>query len=165
MQQMLCTGRGMHLQTVRFLSSSPRFFQSPDRLERSPTLSYTHGLERRVKDLEQQLESLRDQLTSQQEPPSTGNEASTAPPNAPNDFQGLKIDRKGVATYHGSTSFFHLLEPAGEESSGSRMSGRQKGDESKQKLVMNAWQQRAQENLARMPVCHTTSRNRCFDKN
>lgn len=69
-------------------------------------------------------------------------------------FRGLKLDERGVLTYHGATSFFHLpSEHAGHEvdapsspHSDDPVTGR------RERLVNNAWQQRALEDLSEIPV-------------
>lgn len=74
-------------------------------------------------------------------------------------FRGLKLDERGVLTYHGATSFFHLpSEYAGHESGAPNsahpenpLSGR------RERLVNNAWQQRALEDLSEIPVSSSPS--------
>lgn len=138
---------------------------------RNPTLSYTQRLEERIKDLEDQLSKAAQQQQSQ--PPtssSTPQNASGAQslsssvgsyPGGPDagegltgTFRGLKVDERGVLTYHGATSFFHLpSEYAGQDSDMQNLThpddplhGR------RERLVNNAWQQRALEDLSEIPV-------------
>lgn len=121
----------------------------------SPTLSYTNKLERRVEELEQALR--RAQQTSQAiQPLSPGGISTTSPLSSSADpfqhhgtgFRGMAFDAKGGVIYHGSTSLFQLpsrteevnaILPASEVISG------------KEKLVQNAWEQRALEVLAETP--------------
>lgn len=72
-------------------------------------------------------------------------------------FRGLKLDERGVLTYHGPTSFFHLpSEYAGQEN-GAQSSAHSEGLLSgrRERLVNNAWQQRALEDLSEIPVSGT----------
>lgn len=139
---------------------------------RNPTLSYTQRLEERIKELETQLSKAQALADTQSQPPSSsqqGPERQTtssrdAPHSGPESseglagtFKGLKLDEKGVLTYHGATSFFHLPSEstAGGQQSGALahppypedpLSGR------RERLVNNAWQQRALEDLSEIPV-------------
>lgn len=128
----------------------------------NPTLSYTQRLERRIQELEEQLAGVRDQ--GLQAPPAGAhtNSSPTAPPDTVDDslagsFTSLKIDDKGVITYHGATSFFQLpreteLNTTPSSSSQSPpMSGETNLDR-RERLVTNAWQQRALEGLSATPV-------------
>jgi len=76
-------------------------------------------------------------------------------------FDGLKRDEKGGITYHGATSFFQLPSPVGRNPN--ERSGRgggmhpgfleaAGGGERKERLVNNAWQQRAMETFSETPV-------------
>jgi hypothetical protein len=73
-------------------------------------------------------------------------------------FGGLKLDDKGVITYHGSTSFFqsfsHHFDDGGSSPSqaGSSPRAHLEGAEKRERLVNNAWQQRALESLTQIPV-------------
>lgn len=128
----------------------------------NPTLSYTQRLERRIQELEQQL-------TGFQAPHVAGPSSITSAPSPyshrssdaiddgiTSGFRGLKLDDKGVITYHGAASFFQL---AGEGeinsiSSGSSQSPPASVDvdlDRRDRLVTNAWQQRALENLSAIP--------------
>ncbi|KAH7031533.1 fungal-specific transcription factor domain-containing protein [Microdochium trichocladiopsis] len=133
----------------------------------APTLSYTERLERRV----QQLEA---QLASQQGPSTSGgHEQPAASPSASSSglspgtaasgghavrIEGLKVDDKGMITYHGSTSFFQAVsshakaetrqqeqDAAGDETQASR------DIERRERLVNNAWQQRVMESYSGIP--------------
>lgn len=137
-------------------------------VDRNPTLVYTQHLENRIKELEAQVAALRDRA-----PEASGSYSSPAIGPSPSkreqqedttsvlagDFNGLKIDDKGVTTYYGATSFFHLLDdsrpsgkPVGSPPEGDVENSDQFGSEMRQRLVINAWQQRAQENLSQIPV-------------
>lgn len=82
-------------------------------------------------------------------------------------FDGLKRDEKGGITYHGATSFFQLPTPAGRDAN--ERSGRggggvhpgfleaAGGGERKERLVNNAWQQRAMETFSETPVSYPRS--------
>lgn len=134
-----------------------------DRL-RNPTLSYTQRLEERIKDLEDQLSKSQSQALSQTQQHAPERPASTSFDGShlghesgeglAGTFRGLKLDERGVLTYHGATSFFHLpSEYTGQETdapspplSEDPMNGR------RERLVNNAWQQRALEDLSEIPV-------------
>ncbi|KAK0109350.1 hypothetical protein ONS96_003168 [Cadophora gregata f. sp. sojae] len=75
-------------------------------------------------------------------------------------FDGLKRDEKGGITYHGATSFFQLPNPVSRDPS--EVPGRDGGvypgfleaaggGDRKERLVNNAWQQRAKETFAETP--------------
>lgn len=131
---------------------------------RNPTLSYTQRLEERIKELEGQLSKSQSQATSQAQQNATEHPVSkphdgSHPGHEPGDglagtFRGLKLDERGVLTYHGATSFFHLpSEYAGQEVDAPSsphpddpVNGR------RERLVNNAWQQRALEDLSEIPV-------------
>lgn len=72
-------------------------------------------------------------------------------------FTGLKIDDKGVITYHGTTSFFQLpreteLNTTPSSSSQSPPTFGEADLDRRERLVTNAWQQRALEGLSDTPV-------------
>ena len=61
------------------------------------------------------------------------------------------LDDKGGITYHGTTSFFNLPSdrcPAGADCAASADATTRR----RERLVSNAWQQRALENLSNSPV-------------
>lgn len=68
------------------------------------------------------------------------------------DFEGLKVEHDGRVSFHGPTSLFQLpsgaLNPA---ASGSQLAAQ--AGERKERLVNNAWRERAIEQMATMPVC------------
>ncbi|KDN62283.1 putative fungal specific transcription factor domain-containing protein [Colletotrichum sublineola] len=135
----------------------------------NPTLSYTSRLEQRVKELEAQLATARAHAPgpsaepSRTSSPSVGPSAGQSPMTDSNHFEsqdeesvnesfkGLKVDDKGAITYHGATSFFHL---PGHRPSGSRdqHSTSEQAMQRRERLVANAWQQRALENMSDIPV-------------
>ncbi|KAK2008873.1 fungal-specific transcription factor [Colletotrichum eremochloae] len=134
----------------------------------NPTLSYTSRLEQRVKELEAQLAAARAHAPgpsaepSRTSSPSVGPSAGQSPMTDSNHFEsqdeesvnesfkGLKVDDKGAITYHGATSFFHL---PGHRPSGSRdqHSTSEHAMQRRERLVANAWQQRALENMSDIP--------------
>lgn len=126
-------------------------------------MSYTQRLEERIKELEDQL------ANTAKSPASASASSHSSPPTAnahdgpslgrPNvdeqgisrSFRGLKVDDRGGITYHGTTSFFNLPSdrlPAGSEYLASTDTDVQR----RERLVNNAWQQRALENLSDIPV-------------
>ncbi|KZL80088.1 fungal specific transcription factor [Colletotrichum incanum] len=133
----------------------------------NPTLSYTSRLEHRIKELEAQLAAAKAHAPGPSEPsrtssPSIGPSAGQSPMTDPHHFEsqdeesvsesfkGLKVDDKGAITYHGSTSFFQL---PGDRPSGSRdhQSTSDHAIQRRERLVANAWQQRALENMSDIP--------------
>ncbi|KAK2030405.1 fungal-specific transcription factor domain-containing protein [Colletotrichum zoysiae] len=134
----------------------------------NPTLSYTSRLEHRVKELEAQLAAARASSApgpsepSRTSSPSVGPSAGQSPMTDPHHFEsqdeesvsesfkGLKVDDKGAITYHGATSFFHM---PGDRPSGSRdqQSTSDHAMQRRERLVANAWQQRALENMSDIP--------------
>ena len=131
----------------------------------SPTLSYTEKLENRVKELEGIVSELQKQLAGPvASPPITSRlvplednlpPGETTDAELPRTFEGLKLDDQGCVTYHGATSFFQLPTPASLERP-SILSGisvrLDDDDRKKERLVNNAWQQRALETLSETPV-------------
>ncbi|KAJ5392396.1 hypothetical protein N7509_007886 [Penicillium cosmopolitanum] len=128
----------------------------------SPTLSYTQKLENKVKALEHALsiaeENGSTSDTAEQSPSSTSTAAALPPAPTKRYFKsikGLKLDRKGAITYHGATSFFQLpssdLNEAFEGQSGGAFETLDEGNRRKEKLVNNAWQQRALERFLETP--------------
>ena len=68
-------------------------------------------------------------------------------------FRGLKMDDKGGITYHGATSFFQLPgERAATPSANKFLPLTEVDVQRRERLVNNAWQQRALENLSDIPV-------------
>ncbi|KAG6145271.1 hypothetical protein E4U28_001698 [Claviceps purpurea] len=132
----------------------------------NPTLSYTQRLEERIKELEGQVNSLA------RSPPSRADSSHSSPPtsnlNDPThvsphgsdehginrNFQTLKVEDQGGITYHGANSFFHLLSDrsgtAGLETAHVNSDPDIDGQR-RERLVSNAWHQRAMENLFEIP--------------
>ncbi|KAG5933606.1 hypothetical protein E4U53_000936 [Claviceps sorghi] len=124
-------------------------------------------LEERIKELEDQVKSLT------RFPPSIAESSHSSPPPPSNpdgsvhvsqhgsdeqsmnqNFETLKVDDKGSITYHGATSFFNLPS----DRSGSVVSVLPQSnstsdidDRRRERLVSNAWHQRAMENLSEIP--------------
>ncbi|KAG6359594.1 hypothetical protein INS49_013116 [Diaporthe citri] len=131
---------------------------------RNPTLSYTQRLEERIKDLEEQVSKAQAQA---QAPPQPQRGLSEGPLSSSHDsslagheseglagtFKGLKLDEKGVITYHGATSFFHLPSEYGRQSSDAPSPSNPEDPlyGKRERLVNNAWQQRALEDLSEIP--------------
>lgn len=72
-------------------------------------------------------------------------------------FGGLKLDDKGGVTYHGATSFFQLPtdSPQNELPNGEWWDSYLRlyeGGQRRERLVNNAWQQRALETFSETPV-------------
>ena len=129
------------------------------RSRRSPTLIYTHTLEKRIKELESEVTELRQGRKQTKSPdprtPESGHLRDDGSASSrPRRFDGLKLDNKGVTTYHGSTSFFHFLDGLGHTPSSVDGASERDQDESKQSLKHNAWQQRAKEVDSQVPVRH-----------
>jgi hypothetical protein len=170
------------------LSLSPYFRSSAHvHTARNPTLSYTQRLENRIKELEDQVARISKSpsstraSSSHSSPPSFSHQdalpapaaaAAAAPryqvdePAVARRFRGLKMDDKGAITYHGATSFFHLPteRPEPPQRNTSAPSGGNNflplTEVRRERLVSNAWQQRALENLSEIPVSPTFSQSR-----
>ncbi|KAK6821852.1 fungal-specific transcription factor domain-containing protein [Apiospora arundinis] len=136
----------------------------------APTLSYTERLEQRIKELESEVQRLKG---------THGNEAEAQTPETPEDasvsesssrqptdqlkqrlsgsYDGLKVDEKGVITYHGATSFFQAISgnpskgPENEEHDEANSSKSAQDMDRRQRLVNNAWHQRALEHFTNIP--------------
>ncbi|KAH6695155.1 fungal-specific transcription factor domain-containing protein, partial [Plectosphaerella plurivora] len=135
----------------------------------NPTLSYTARLEQRVKELEAQLVAANSTSGSTGRGPSTdpyesspspSRSESATPDTLPLDpgyedfvcesFKGLKVDDNGAITYHGATSFFQLPDDRRPGFRGLASSSNH-ATQRRERLVANAWQQRALENLSDIP--------------
>lgn len=137
---------------------------------RAPTLSYTKQLESRVAQLEDALTKLRATQSSSEaaelrKGSSPASTAASASPSVPyriaeedegseqdlaQDFEGLKVENDGRISFHGPTSLFQL--PGGmlpESSSTAHLAG--EIGARKERLINNAWRERAFEQLAAMP--------------
>ncbi|KFZ07001.1 hypothetical protein V501_06851 [Pseudogymnoascus sp. VKM F-4519 (FW-2642)] len=120
-----------------------------------PTLSYTQKLESRVEELERLVSQL--QIPPAKESSGSPQPGSPKPRSGlpPVSFEGLKFDNQGSITYHGATSFFHLPNAASDKPSTGIVSDDPSasldGERIRQKLVSNAWHQRALETFAETP--------------
>ncbi|KFY97135.1 hypothetical protein V498_02238 [Pseudogymnoascus sp. VKM F-4517 (FW-2822)] len=117
-----------------------------------PTLSYTQKLESRVEELERLVSQL--QIPPAKEPSGSPQPGSPKPRSGlpPVSFEGLKFDGQGSITYHGATSFFHLPTAGPDKpSTVSDPSASLDGERIRQRLVNNAWHQRALETFADTP--------------
>ncbi|KAF5855977.1 hypothetical protein ETB97_008134 [Aspergillus alliaceus] len=135
----------------------------------APTLSYTKQLETRVAQLEDALSKLRSQQQSAAEvrkasPPSSTGEGSMSPSlrmrikeedesssaDLARDFEGLQVEHDGRISFHGPTSLFQLPSGAlNEAASTSRLAVQYEAR--KERLINNAWRERAFEQMATMP--------------
>lgn len=134
----------------------------------APTLSYTKQLESRVAQLEDALAKLRSQQPSDTDlrkatsPASTGGSSASlsvrrikeeegSEQDLSQDFEGLKVENDGRISFHGPTSLFQLPSGALSEAS-STLPLRMELGARKERLINNAWRERAFEQLAAMPV-------------
>ncbi|PHH92546.1 hypothetical protein CDD83_6944 [Cordyceps sp. RAO-2017] len=130
----------------------------------NPTLSYTQRLEERIKELEDQLASTAHSpafasSSSQPSPPThDASECAAKRRSNPSDqqamsrsFRGLKIDDKGGITYHGTTSFFNLPSDRFPAGCPDMLAPTDTDVQRRERLVHNAWQQRALENMSEIP--------------
>ncbi|KAK2762242.1 hypothetical protein FQN54_001252 [Arachnomyces sp. PD_36] len=134
-----------------------------------PTLSYTKTLEAKVAELEATVAQLRNpqcvksegKSGSEEPPPTSFAEAPEPSPEADKsgeqpetelsrDFEGLKVEDDGRVSYHGQTSLFHL--PSGVMNENLAPTHLGLGlDARKERLINNAWRERAFEQLACIP--------------
>jgi hypothetical protein len=146
---------------------------------RAPTLSYTKTLETKIADLEAKLASAQGDRAGDVDKPSKpsphGSSADysssttqtpeqddeTAPQELASDFDGLTIEYDGRVSFHGPTSLFHLLPNDTVNDAASSRHQALEVEARKERLVNNAWRERAIEQLSGMPVSstvtHTTS--------
>ncbi|KAK0391863.1 hypothetical protein NLU13_1362 [Sarocladium strictum] len=131
----------------------------------NPTLSYTQRLEERIKELEDQVTVLVTSSASgtasasSHSSPSvtTGHDSQShsrrdiAEQGAAWSFKGLKVDDKGAITYHGATSFFHLPSERDNFAVEDVNTPVDSDCQRRERLVSNAWEQRALENLSDIP--------------
>lgn len=141
----------------------------PPRNPRAPTLSYTKQLEARVAQLEAALSNLRNPSSSSDvyprhdaSPASTRESSSKSPggrsrvkeedENKANlsNFEGLNVEHDGRISFHGPTSLFQLPSGALTEASSTSHLGMQL-ETRKERLINNAWRERAYEQMATMP--------------
>ncbi|KAK3113657.1 hypothetical protein LTR53_008839 [Teratosphaeriaceae sp. CCFEE 6253] len=122
----------------------------------NPSLSYTQALEDRVASLEQALAaSPRSDQTitaaSEVEETRVEHDGQTGPrPSGESDFQGLNIDQNGRISFHGATSFFQLVCDS-QLSKRSNVQPTSSSNDGKERLVNNAWTERAFERLSSLP--------------
>lgn len=145
-------------------------------LNRAPTLSYTKQLETRVAQLEDALSRARSQPSSSEaelrkagSPASTGGSSTSAAggggvlhrmkdeenaseQDLAQDFEGLQVENDGRISFHGPTSLFQLPGGAVPEASGASSQLAMGIGARKERLINNAWRERAFEQLAAMPV-------------
>ncbi|KHN93974.1 Zn(2)-C6 fungal-type DNA-binding domain protein [Metarhizium album ARSEF 1941] len=134
----------------------------------NPTLSYTQRLEERIKELEDQVSNLAKSPSSLagsphssppgsgvQDVPSQTTRHATDEQGICRRFKSLKIDEKGSITYHGATSFFNLpSDLTGTGVSDTPILNPSSSDtdlQRRERLIHNAWHQRAMENLSEIP--------------
>lgn len=122
-------------------------------------------MEKRIKELEDHVATISKSpisthpSSSHSSPPSfASHDFSSAPrpaaeshPSLTRKFRGLKLDDKGGVTYHGATSFFQL--PSERTTPANNfLPLTEAPDPRRGRIVTNAWQQRAEENLSDIPV-------------
>ncbi|KAJ4329166.1 hypothetical protein N0V84_000291 [Fusarium piperis] len=118
---------------------------------------------RRRKRLEERIKELEDQLAAVKSPPSIAASNHSSPgvfnghdsgrygdEHMTRSFMGLKIDDKGGITYHGATSLFNLPSDPHKHKADS-LSSIDSDAHRRERLVNNAWHQRAMENLSDIP--------------
>jgi len=161
------------------LAHSPKF--SADRPVRAPTLSYTERLERRVQQLEAQLSQSQGSVASSSNDPAAGSPSAASssalsPGTAASGghaarIEGLKVDDKGMITYHGSTSFFQAVSSHAEaetrqqehdQNAGGDVAQASRDIERRERLVNNAWQQRMMESYSGIPVGLSRAKRQCW---
>jgi hypothetical protein len=71
--------------------------------------------------------------------------------NLARDFEGLNVEHDGRISFHGPTSLFQLPSGALNPAASSSQLAVQAG-ERKERLIKNAWRERAIEQMATMPV-------------
>lgn len=129
--------------------------------QRAPTLSYTKQLEARVAQLEDALSKRGEgeEARKATRSPSSAESSASGPkikidPDAEDltrAFDGLNVENDGRVSFHGPTSLFQLPSRVLSETANTshyvqELEGR------KERLVNNAWRERAFEQMAAMPV-------------
>ncbi|QKX62118.1 uncharacterized protein TRUGW13939_09274 [Talaromyces rugulosus] len=135
----------------------------------APTLSYTKTLETKIADLEAKLASAQGDRAGDIDKPSkpsphgsSGEYSSSAaqtpeqddgsaPQELANEFDGLTIEYDGRVSFHGPTSLFHLLPNDTVNDAASSRHQALEVEARKERLVNNAWRERAIEQLSGMP--------------
>jgi hypothetical protein len=134
----------------------------------NPTLSYTQRLEHRIKELEDQVATYSKSpistvpSSSHSSPPSFSSHDASSQirllaednPAMTRRFRGLKMDERGGVTYHGATSFFHLPTERNNSSGENFLTLTEVNANRRERLVNNALQQRALENMSDIPVSY-----------
>ena len=133
---------------------------------RAPTLSYTKQLETRVAQLEDALSKLRGRQTEAgarkgSSPASVAESSSSAgrriktevddAQDLAREFDGLNVENDGRISFHGPTSLFQLPSGVASETA-STSHYAQEIEARKERLINNAWRERAFEQMAVMPV-------------
>ncbi|OJJ45729.1 hypothetical protein ASPZODRAFT_68933 [Penicilliopsis zonata CBS 506.65] len=131
----------------------------------APTLSYTKQLESRVAQLEDALAKLRDKQSPgrKETSPASTSDSSASPKlqyklkqeqegghELPRDFEGLQVGDDGRISFHGPTSLFQLPSGLGSGTSTSTHLV-QELEARKERLINNAWRERALEQMATIP--------------
>ncbi|EER26876.1 Fungal specific transcription factor, putative [Coccidioides posadasii C735 delta SOWgp] len=136
----------------------------------TPTLSYTKSLEARIAELEAELDLVRsenkDQKSSDQKPKveevetkvplerfarhSNGSQDGGDTLDLARDIEGLKMEDDGRISFHGPTSLFQLPSGIPQEDL-NPVKSTQELDGRKERLINNAWRERAFEQLATIP--------------
>ncbi|KAJ6120954.1 hypothetical protein N7523_005234 [Penicillium sp. IBT 18751x] len=132
---------------------------------RAPTLSYTKQLETRVAQLEDALSKLRGRHTEAEarkgsSPASVAESSSSAgrriktelddAQDLAREFDGLNVENDGRISFHGPTSLFQLPSGVASETA-STSHYAQELEARKERLINNAWRERAFEQMAVMP--------------
>lgn len=139
-------------------------------------MSYTKQLEARVAKLEDALSKARRdgdaELRKASSPSSVAESSSSAGARVKIEaeaedlaraFDGLNVENDGRVSFHGPTSLFHL--PSGVANDTTSESHYAKEVEGrKERLINNAWRERAFEQMASMPVSYLPAAGRRFDK-
>lgn len=133
-------------------------------LIRAPTLSYTKTLEARVAQLEDALAKLQSQQQPRDVEKLQGQGSVRSSParqseqdekdgqlDLSRDFEGLKVEDDGRISFHGPTSLFQLPSGIVTESSSTTHLALEL-EARKERLINNAWRERAFEQLATIPV-------------
>lgn len=155
-------------------------------------MSYTERLERRVQQLEAQLQSQSQGSVASgsnidptvASPSATSSGAALSPGTAASGggaggghaaaarIEGLKVDDRGMITYHGSTSFFQAVSSHAEaetrqqeqdQNAGGDVAQASRDLERRERLVNNAWQQRIMESYSGIPVGFSRSKRSALD--
>ncbi|KAL1988828.1 hypothetical protein VTN96DRAFT_7712 [Rasamsonia emersonii] len=129
----------------------------------APTLSYTKTLEAKIAQLEEALAKLQGERARESEnaskssPHGSSGDFKTEPDEGgegladlTGDFEGLKVEDDGRISFHGATSLFHLPSGMVNETATSPHTALEL-EARKERLINNAWRERAFEQLAAIP--------------